>query len=54
LVSDFSILGAVRRFSRPETFRVLRKNEEAKYGEYRTARLVMQAWDELAAKSKVA
>jgi hypothetical protein len=37
-----------------ETFRVLRKNEEAKYGEYRTARLVMQAWDELAAKEKVA
>jgi hypothetical protein len=37
-----------------ETFRVLRKNEEAKYGEYRTARLVMQAWDEFAAKEKVA
>jgi hypothetical protein len=37
-----------------ETFRVLRKNEEAKYGEYRTARLVMQAWDELAARGKVA
>jgi hypothetical protein len=37
-----------------ETFRVLRNNEEAKYGEYRTARLVMQAWDELAAKEKVA
>jgi hypothetical protein len=37
-----------------ETFRVLRKNEESKHGEYRTARLVMQAWDELAAKGKVA
>jgi hypothetical protein len=37
-----------------ETFRVLRKNEEAEYGEYRTARLVMQAWDELDAKGKVA
>jgi hypothetical protein len=37
-----------------ETFRVLRKNEEAKYGEYRTARLIMQAWDELAAREKVA
>jgi hypothetical protein len=28
-----------------ETFRVLKKNEVARYGEYRTARLVMQAWD---------
>lgn len=28
-----------------ETFRVLRKNEIAKYGEYRTARLVLAAWD---------
>jgi hypothetical protein len=30
-----------------ETFRVLKKNEIAKYGEYRTARLVLQAWDRL-------
>jgi hypothetical protein len=30
-----------------ETFRVLKKNELAKYGEYRTARLVLQAWDRL-------
>jgi hypothetical protein len=30
-----------------ETFRVLRKNEIAKYGEYRTAKLVLQAWDRL-------
>src|SRR3546814_13715564 len=29
-----------------ETFRVLKKNEIARYGEYRTARLVLQAWDE--------
>lgn len=28
-----------------ETFRVLKKNEIAKYGEYRTARLVLEAWD---------
>jgi hypothetical protein len=28
-----------------ETFRVLKKNEIAKYGEYRTARLVLAAWD---------
>lgn len=32
-----------------ETFRVLRTNEERKYGEYRTARLVMQAWDAMEA-----
>jgi hypothetical protein len=28
-----------------ETFRVLKKNEEARYGEYRTRRLVLAAWD---------
>ena len=28
-----------------ETFRVLKTNEIARYGEYRTARLVLQAWD---------
>jgi hypothetical protein len=30
-----------------ETFRVLKRNEIAKYGEYRTAKLVLQAWDRL-------
>jgi hypothetical protein len=30
-----------------ETFRVLKKNEIAKYGEYRTARLVLDAWDRM-------
>jgi hypothetical protein len=30
-----------------ETFRVLKKNEIAKYGDYRTARLVLDAWDRL-------
>ncbi len=30
-----------------ETFRVLKKNEEALYGEYRTQRLVLEAWDKL-------
>jgi hypothetical protein len=30
-----------------ETFRVLKKNEIAKYGEYRTAKLVLDAWDRL-------
>ena len=28
-----------------ETFRVLKKNEIARHGEYRTARLVLAAWD---------
>jgi hypothetical protein len=30
-----------------ETFRVLKKNEIARFGEYRTARLVLQAWDQM-------
>jgi hypothetical protein len=30
-----------------ETFRVLQKNETAKFGEYRTRRLVLDAWDRL-------
>ncbi|HXF89851.1 MAG TPA: hypothetical protein VNK48_15995 [Xanthobacteraceae bacterium] len=30
-----------------ETFRVLKEKEIAKYGEYRTARLVLQAWDQM-------
>jgi len=33
-----------------ETFRVLQKNEIAKYGEYRTQRLVLTAYDELMAQ----
>jgi hypothetical protein len=32
-----------------ETFRVLQKNELAKFGEYRTQRLVLAAWDRQAA-----
>ena len=32
-----------------ETFRVLKKNEMSKYGEYRTQRLVLAAWDRRAA-----
>jgi hypothetical protein len=32
-----------------ETFRVLKKNEIAKFGEYRTQRLVLDAWDRQAA-----
>ena len=28
-----------------ETLRVLKNNEKARYGEYRTARLVLAAWD---------
>lgn len=30
-----------------ETFRVLKKNEERDFGEYRTQRLVLEAWDKL-------
>jgi hypothetical protein len=30
-----------------ETFRVLKEKETAKFGEYRTRRLVLQAWDRL-------
>lgn len=28
-----------------ETFRVLKEKETAKFGEYRTRRLVLEAWD---------
>jgi len=31
-----------------ETFRVLKEKETAKFGEYRTHRLVLEAWDRLA------
>jgi hypothetical protein len=31
-----------------ETFRVLKTKEEARFGEYRTQRLVLEAWDRLA------
>lgn len=30
-----------------ETFRVLKNNETRQFGEYRTQRLVLQAWDRL-------
>jgi hypothetical protein len=30
-----------------ETFRVLKEKELAKFGEYRTRRLVLEAWDKL-------
>jgi len=30
-----------------ETFRVLKEKETAKFGEYRTRRLVLEAWDKL-------
>ncbi|HOU39536.1 MAG TPA: hypothetical protein PKW16_11620, partial [Treponemataceae bacterium] len=33
-----------------ETFRVLKNNEMRDYGEYRTMRLVLEAWDEGEAK----
>ncbi len=33
-----------------ETFRVLKEKETAKFGEYRTRRLVLEAWDRLASQ----
>jgi hypothetical protein len=33
-----------------ETFRVLKEKEEKQYGEYRTRRLVLDAWDKLETK----
>ena len=30
-----------------ETFRVLKSKEERQFGEYRTRRLVLEAWDRL-------
>ena len=30
-----------------ETFAVLKRNEEREFGEYRTQRLVLEAWDKL-------
>jgi hypothetical protein len=32
-----------------ETFRVLKEKEMAQYGEYRTQRLILEVWDQLAA-----
>jgi hypothetical protein len=37
-----------------ETFRVLKNNEKARYSEYRTARLVLAAWDALEARPAAA
>jgi hypothetical protein len=34
-----------------ETFRVLKTREQARWGEYRTRRLVLAAWDQLAART---
>jgi len=33
-----------------ETFWVLKEKEEKQYGEYRTRRLVLEAWDKLEVK----
>ena len=35
-----------------ETFRVLKEKEQAKYGEYRTRRLVLEAWERMVAEGK--
>jgi hypothetical protein len=36
-----------------ETFRVLKEKEERLYGEYRTRRLVLEAWDRLTAQHDI-
>ena len=36
-----------------ETFRVLKEKETAKFGEYRTRRLVLEAWDKVSRDSKM-
>jgi hypothetical protein len=36
-----------------ETFRVLKNNEEAEFGEYRARRLVLEAWDRLEAEQRI-
>lgn len=36
-----------------ETFRVLKQNEIGQFGEYRTQRLVLQAWDRLVAEGRI-
>jgi len=33
-----------------ETFRVVKEKEEKQYGEYRTRRLVLEAWDKMEVK----
>jgi len=35
-----------------ETFRVLKEKETAKFGEYRTRRLVLEAWDKFDGRSR--
>jgi hypothetical protein len=34
------------------TFRVLKEKEEKKYGEYRTRRLVLEAWERVGALAR--
>jgi len=48
ILDPSSVMGAD---SPTETFRVLKQNEEREYGEYRTQRLVLKAWDRLHAES---
>jgi len=44
-------MGYMTKISIPsQTFRVLKEKEESKYGEYRTRRLVLEAWDRLDAE----
>jgi len=46
----YSQVPSIRNFDldfNGETFRVLKEKEEKRYGEYRTRRLVLEAWDRL-------
>lgn len=45
---SYTILGKTSDFL-GETFRVLKEKEIRAYGEYRTRRLVLEAWERLAA-----
>jgi hypothetical protein len=45
-----SSIKKLAQISPGETLRVLKEKEEKQYGEYRTRRLVLKAWDELEAK----
>ena len=40
----------IGRWEDGEAFRVLKEKEEKQYGEYRTRRLVLEAWDKMEVK----
>ena len=53
LTGDNRLASACNRPDFPgETFRVLKEKEERQYGEYRTRRLLLEAWDRLEGAKK--